>query len=103
MLKPIFGDRLRIRQARSNPPERARLNAVNSRLLSTDDTIRFLIDPISCPHVIEDLEGTILVEGGSGQIDKDDNQIMTHLTDGIGYYIEKKHSTSFTKTTVDLV
>jgi hypothetical protein len=103
MLKPVFGDRLRIRQGRSNPPERSRVNAMNSRLLSTDKTVRFLIDPVSCPHIIEDLEGTILVEGGSGQIDKDDNPYMTHLTDGIGYYIEKKHSTSFTDVSVELI
>lgn len=100
MLKPVFGDRLRMKQGKSNPPERSRLNAMNSRLLSTDETIRFLVDPISCPHLIDDLEGTILVEGGSGEIDKDDNNLMSHLTDGVGYYIEEKFSTSSIKTSI---
>lgn len=101
MLKPVFGNSLRIRQNKSNPPERSRLNAMNSRLMSVDNTIRMLIDPISCPHIVDDLEGVVLVEGGSGEIDKDDNPLMTHLTDGLGYYVEDKFSTTSIKTVVE--
>jgi len=43
----------------------------------------------------------VLVEGGSGEIDKDENNILTHLTDGIGYYIEKKYPILLAKTVVE--
>ena len=73
----------------SNPPERARINAVNSRLKSGDGTIRLMVDPQAAPHVVRDLEGVRLLEGGSGEIDKKHDPELTHLSDALGYYIER--------------
>jgi len=70
-----------------NPRERARINAVNSRLMSTSGTIRMLIDGDKCTNVIKDLEGTRLLEGGAGDIDKKADPMLTHLSDALGYYI----------------
>jgi len=70
-----------------NPKERVRVNAVNSRLMSTTGVVRLLVDADKCPHVVRDFEGTRLLEGGSGEIDKKADPNLSHLTDGIGYYI----------------
>lgn len=91
MLKPAFGNRLRDRVKKSNPRERVRLNAVNSRIMSADGTVHLLVDPKNCPHLIEDLEGVSLLDGGAGEIDKKSDPMLTHLSDGLGYYIAIKH------------
>ena len=70
-----------------NPRERVRVNAVNSRLMSTTGVIRMMVDPDKCPNIVKDFEGTRLLEGGSGEIDKKADPNLTHLTDGLGYYI----------------
>lgn len=76
------------RYPRGNPSERSRVNAVNSRLRSISGQVRMMVDPSRAPHVQMDLEGVLLLKGGSGQIDKahhkDDG--LTHLSDSIGYY-----------------
>lgn len=74
-----------------NPRERARVNAFNSRLLSTDGTIRMMLHPSKCKYLIKDLEGVRCLEGGSGEIDKDSDLTLSHISDGAGYYIESKH------------
>lgn len=90
MLRPIFGNRLQFRVPRQNPRERARINAVNSRLKSISGEVHLLVDPVHAPHVIEDFEGVRLLAGGSGEIDKKSDPSLTHLTDGIGYYIAQR-------------
>ena len=83
-----FGDkRVLDRVPRSNPTERSRVNAVNSRLETTDGMVHLKIDPATAPNLVRDFEGVALVEGGSGQIDKKVDVKLTHLTDAIGYYI----------------
>ena len=52
-----------------------------------DGTVRMMVDAARAPHVVRDFEGVTLVEGGSGEIDKKSNLELTHLTDGVGYYI----------------
>jgi hypothetical protein len=69
-LRGAFGDRLGYRVPESNPAERARINAVNSRLKSADGVVRMMIDPSRAPHVVKDFEGVRTLEGGSGEIDK---------------------------------
>jgi hypothetical protein len=49
-----------------------------------------LVDAAGCPYLIKDFEGVRLLEGGSGEIDKHFDPKLTHPTDGLGYYIEKK-------------
>jgi hypothetical protein len=82
-----FGDRVRYRVPEANPSERARINAMNSRLMAMDGTIRMMVDPSRAPHVVRDLEGVRLLEGGSGEIDKRRDPMLTHPTDGLGYYV----------------
>ncbi|MGL1152562.1 hypothetical protein ACSTLF_00280, partial [Vibrio parahaemolyticus] len=56
-LRPVFRDRLVVAVPRANPPERARINAVNTRLKAGDGTVRLMVDPVHAPHVVKDLEG----------------------------------------------
>lgn len=76
--------------AASNPPERARVNAVNSRLRAIDGTARWVVDPDRCPHLIDDLEGVRLVEGGSGELLKKQGDVLTHISDAVGYYVHQQ-------------
>jgi hypothetical protein len=92
-LRPVFGDRLRFDVPKSNPSERARVNAINTRLRNASGVTRMLIDP-SCTYLIKDFEGVSLLQGGSGEIDKKKDPALTHLSDALGYYIERKHSTT---------
>lgn len=71
----------------ANPEERVRLNAVNSRLCTLSGDRRLLVDPSAAPHVVSDLEGVQTVKGGSGEIDKKKNKMLTHLSDALGYYV----------------
>ena len=90
-LRPVFGDKLDFYVKRANPPERARINAVNSRLLTTDGTIHCLVDPEKAPTVVDDFDNVLLLEGGAGEIDKKKDKTITHWTDAFGYYIESEH------------
>lgn len=74
---------------RKNPPERSRINAVNSRLLSASGVSRIFIS--NAPNLVECFEGTRLLEGGSGEIDKKATPHLTHQTDAFGYYVEYRH------------
>lgn len=89
-LHPVFGSRLHFKVPPANPPERVRLNAVNSRLLSAAGDIRLMVDPVKAPHVVRDLEGVQLLEGGSGEIDKKVNPELTHLADALGYMVARE-------------
>lgn len=85
-----FGSRVAFHVKEANPAERARVNAVNSRICATDGTVRLLVDPSAAPHVVKDLEGVTTLLGGSGEIDKKKkkNPKLTHISDGLGYYVE---------------
>lgn len=86
-LKGVFGERLWSRVPSSNPSERSRVNAVNSRLCSADGVRKLHVCPKNCPKMIQDFEGVRAVKGGSGEIDKKTDPKLTHLTDGLGYYV----------------
>ena len=91
VLRSHFGaERIFTRISSHNPPERARVNSVNSRLLSISGDVRMMVDPTRAPHVVKDLEGTVVVKGGSGEIDKKSNPKLSHLSDSLGYYIFKE-------------
>lgn len=90
-LRPAFGDRLSFRVKPANPAERARINAVNSRLKSATGEIRLMADPARAEHVIRDLEGVVLLKGGSGELDKKATPALTHISDALGYYIEREY------------
>ena len=76
-----------------NPTERARVNAVNTRLMAGDGTVRLVIDPKYAPQTVRDFEGVRLLEGGSGEIDKKTDPELTHLTDALGYCVEFDYPT----------
>jgi hypothetical protein len=89
-LRPVFGDRVQFRIPSSNPPERVRLNAVNSRLMSAAGVIRLMVDPQKAPHVVKDLEGVQLLKGGSGELDKKTDPMLSHISDGLGYMVARE-------------
>lgn len=89
-LRPVFGSRLSYRVPEANPAERARINAVNSRLKSADGTVRMMVDPSKAPHVVKDFEGVRTLEGGSGEIDKKADSKLTHISDATGYYVVRE-------------
>lgn len=82
-----YGGQLEIRVPRRNPPERVRVNAVNSRLRSADGLVRMVIDGQAAPRLVEDLDGVRLLEGGSGELDKRRDPHLSHLSDALGYYV----------------
>lgn len=86
--------RLRWRVRDSNPSERARVNAVNSRIKGAGGVCRLLVDPRHAPKMARDLDGVMTEKGGSGKLDKKSDSSLTHLSDGLGYYIQDKFPTS---------
>ena len=89
-LSPVFGRRLRLLVARSNPAERVRINAVNARLKNAAGNVRLMVDPAKAPHVQKDFEGVRLLAGGAGEIDKRAAPDLSHLSDAIGYYLARQ-------------
>lgn len=71
----------------ANPSERSRVNAVNARTQTADKAVKLFVDPSHAPHVVKDFEGVQVVKGGSGEIDKQRNKSLTHISDALGYYI----------------
>lgn len=90
-LRPTFGDRLRIVHGRSNPPQGQRVASVNARLRSADGKIHMLIDSTKCERLLRDLDETQIKPGSAGELWKPQGTTLTHLTDAIGYYIDRKH------------
>jgi hypothetical protein len=91
ILRPVFGENFKKRYARAQPRERIRVNALNTRLLTADGKKRLLVDPINAPRTVEDLEAVVAIKGTAGEIDKDSDPMITHLTEGLGHYVVVKH------------
>jgi hypothetical protein len=72
-----------------NPRQRVRINAVNSRSKNAIGERRLFVDPITAKHVVDDLEGVQVLEGGAGEIDKKaaERAGLSHISDALGYYI----------------
>ncbi|RLC88885.1 MAG: hypothetical protein DRJ03_01200 [Chloroflexi bacterium] len=95
LIKQVLGNhfglnRVHFKVPKANPRERDRVNSVNARLMSTSGKIRLMVDPRKAPHVVTDFEGVQVTDDGSGKLEKKDDLKLTHLTDGIGYYIWKE-------------
>jgi len=87
-----FGnERVYFKVPKSNPRERDRVNSVNSRLLTIAGEKRMMLDPSKAPWTHKDFEGTVVVEGGSGEIDKKTDTTLSHLTDAVGYYVYREY------------
>lgn len=89
-LSPVFPGMLRFRVPKGNPRERVRVNTVNSQLLNVDKEPRLFVDPVKAKHLVTDLAGVRLVEGGSGEIDKKSYPKLTHISDGLGYMLFRR-------------
>lgn len=99
ILKPHFSPMFSWKVPASNPPERARINAVNARFRTTDGKVHFLVDPVRAPKTVRDFESVVTVEGGSGELLKEHGSELTHLSDAVGYQVAyewplKKHATA---------
>jgi hypothetical protein len=92
MLKKGFKGRVRDRVAKSNPAVRARLNSVNYRLVAADGSVGTVIDP-NCKRFIRDLEGVEADE--RGDIVKDKDSMLTHISDGFGYYVAERFGSGY--------
>ena len=90
ILGEAFPGRVSVHHRGKNPPERDRVNAVCSRLRSADGRVHSLVHP-RCTNVADDFDGTMLLEGGSGEIDKKHDPKRTHMTDAFGYFVEMEH------------
>lgn len=77
------------RVPKHNPTERARINAVNTRLKRADGTVSLLIDPTNAPHLLEDLDQVSYDKSGM-EIAKEQGGPLTHISDALGYYIERE-------------
>lgn len=86
------------RVPKSNPPERERVNAMNSRLLAVDGTVSMILDP-SAAHLAKDLDGVTALEGSAGDIDKRSDPKLTHASDALGYLVHALYRVDKPKTT----
>jgi len=69
----------------SNPPVIDRVNAVCSRIKTTDGKINLVINNSGCLPLIEDFE-RVTWQKNKRDLDKSDKK-LTHFSDGIGYLI----------------
>ena len=90
-LRKVYGDRLGMRNRKSNPAERERVNAVNSRIASSDGTRRLYVDPVEAPHLVRDFERVETVADGCGAILKEKGGPLTHCSDSAGYFIHDRY------------
>lgn len=67
-----------------NPHERDRVAAVNGVCETMSGRHRLEVDP-SCVGLIADLEQVVYAE--NGELDKTSNSQLTHLSDGLGYWL----------------
>ena len=88
LTKGIPGSEIVPRIPPANPRERARVNAVNSRLKDGTDARHLFIAP-RCKHTIKDFEGVSINEK-DGSIDKSDITVG-HISDAIGYFIHRHY------------
>ncbi|MBN2492885.1 MAG: hypothetical protein JXQ29_18695 [Planctomycetes bacterium] len=87
ILERAFPGRVYFRVPKANPRERARVNAVNWRLRDATGAVGLKLSARGCPNLIRDLSQTMLLEGGSGEIDKGSDPKVSHLSDSLGYFI----------------
>jgi hypothetical protein len=69
------------------PHVRDRVSAVNARCETMDGKHHFRLDP-SCKHLQADLEQVTFAN--NGELDKTSNELRTHISDALGYWIVKE-------------
>jgi len=80
---------LKKKYKKANPNVRVRINAVNSRMLAATGFIGTIIDR-KCKYLIRDFEGVTCDDSGD-ILKKDKTSLLTHISDGWGYYVDRKH------------
>ena len=90
-LKPIFGDRLKQRYPKGNPSIRTRVNSVNTRFQNAKGFHGAVLDEKMCPMLIRDFEGVTCDDDGGPDKKSDKKTLLTHISDGWGYYMNVKH------------
>lgn len=80
---------------RKHPAIRARVNAVNLRACNAAKERRLFVDSQKAPNLARDLEEQLVVEGGSGELDKTSDLTIGHAADAWGYCIQKLHPADF--------
>lgn len=99
--RPGFGThRVRFDIPSANPPERVRVNAMNTRICNGTGQRHLFVDGVAAPHVVKDLEGVTVLAGGSGELDKKKDKRLTHISDGVGYYVVHRFPTGASTATV---
>ena len=87
MLSPKWA--LNKRYPKANPLVRVRLNSTNSRMVACDGYIGTIVDR-KCKFLIRDFEGVTCDEEGAIQ-KSDIKSLLTHISDGFGYYIHREY------------
>ena len=95
-LRPVFGDQMYKKVPKANPSVRSRLNSVNKGLKDANQLMHTIIDR-RCEHLIDDFDGVAVNDAGNEILDKD--TMLTHISDGWGYYQHKAHPCREAKTT----
>ena len=83
-------DRMTFDIPRAHPSVRSRINATNSRIRSIDGIIRFMVDAVAAPHVVDDFERLTTLEGTAGEIDKKSNPMIGHIYDAVSYMLAQR-------------
>lgn len=71
----------------SNPAIKDRVNTFNGRLRAANGTSTFHYHPTRCPFLKHDLERVLWK--ADGVLDAGVNKMLTHQSDGVGYYVHK--------------
>lgn len=77
----------RFRNRRKNPPIADRINAVNRMLQTADGRVRLYFSSEQCPNTIKAMEQVAYKEG-TREVDKSQN--IEHISDALGYVIERE-------------
>jgi hypothetical protein len=86
----VFANRISYKYPRGNPPVKKRINSMNSRFCSVTGVRRLMVDAISAPKLVEDLEQLPILAGSAGEIDCKKNPMIGHESDALGYYVTEE-------------
>lgn len=75
-----------------NPLQKDRVASVNAALRNSLGVGRCHIDP-QCSYLVRDLE-RVTWKAGSSILDQETDRMLTHISDALGYWIEKEASVS---------
>ena len=68
---------------------------MNLRACNAVGERRLFVDTEKAPNLLRDLEEQLVVQGGSGELEKDKDKTIGHAADGWGYCIQKLYPADF--------